>query len=148
MNIRLLIFPFALLLCLALCIGCASPPTELIEARRAYQAAYADETRTRAPTALQEAERTLHLAESSYAEDGDSERTRALAYAAERRVEQARVEAEINKLQEAQKPPAATNPPAKGETPPAEAETPAPTEEASTPPPTAEEDTPPPSEEQ
>lgn len=110
MNIRLRTLPFTLLLCLTVCAGCASTPTELVEAREAYRKAYTDETRTLAPGALKDAERTLLLAEASYDEDGDSERTRALAYAAERRVEQARVEAEIHKLKKAQSQSSTTQP--------------------------------------
>lgn len=73
---------------LAFLAGCAGPkpPAELRDARAAYAQASRGQTAQLNPADLHGAEQSLKRAEASFDDDGDSQRTRDLAYLAERRV--------------------------------------------------------------
>lgn len=100
MNIRPLLVRSCLVACALGLVACATAPSELVEARKAYEEAAAGETATYAPAELKTAEQTLQLAESSFDDEGDSYQTRALAYTAERRVQAASVVADTYKLRQ------------------------------------------------
>jgi outer membrane protein OmpA-like peptidoglycan-associated protein len=80
---------------LVLSIGCASTPTppELSDARSAYFKAEQGMAPHLRPDQLHEAKVALDRAERSYADDPDAQKTRDLAYVAERRAEIAEVQA-------------------------------------------------------
>src|SRR4051812_44245920 len=66
--------------------GCASkPPTELKNARAAYNDAAQSPAASVAPADVYEAKKALDRAEVAYNDDGDNAETRDLAYVAERR---------------------------------------------------------------
>jgi len=70
--------------------GCAStmpPPSELVDARRAYASAAAGPAHDLVPADLLSAQQALARAEQAFANAPDSPRTRDLAYVAERRAE-------------------------------------------------------------
>ena len=71
----------------ALLAGCASstPPTELKNARSAYQQATQSPGANLAPADVYEAKKSLDIAERAFAEDGDQPETRDLAYVAQRK---------------------------------------------------------------
>lgn len=71
--------------------ACGRPavPRELASARTAYDRASKSSTATLNPTDLHGAKRTLAAAERSFAENGDTQVTRDLGYAAERKVQTA-----------------------------------------------------------
>jgi outer membrane protein OmpA-like peptidoglycan-associated protein len=71
----------------ALGCGAAAVPPELASARTAYGRAASGPAASVAPTDLHQAKRSLDAAERSFEEDGDSQVTRDLGYAAERQVE-------------------------------------------------------------
>jgi len=73
--------------------GCASalPPSELVDARRAYAAAAAGPAKELVPADLLAAQQALGRAEQAFADKPDAQRTRDLAYVAERRAEIAAV---------------------------------------------------------
>lgn len=73
--------------------GCASTPapTELLNARRAYQEAASSPAATMAPAELLAARQAVDRAEAAFADEPDSQRTRDLAYVAERRSQRAEV---------------------------------------------------------
>jgi outer membrane protein OmpA-like peptidoglycan-associated protein len=74
----------------ALFAGCASvAPNELVNARSAYQLASEGPAAQLAPGALHEAHDALGLAEQSFLKEPDSYKTKDLAYAAQRKSEQA-----------------------------------------------------------
>ncbi len=74
----------------ALVAGCATmPPSELVNARSAYRQASEDEARQLVPAELHKAYEALNLAEQSFEEDGDSQKTKDLAYVAQRKSEKA-----------------------------------------------------------
>lgn len=74
----------------ALVTGCATvPPSELVNARLAYQQASAGEARRLVPAELHKAQEALKLAEQSFQQDANSQKTRDLAYVAQRKSEQA-----------------------------------------------------------
>jgi len=75
--------------------GCASaqPPSELIDARAAYQRASTGPAAQLSPADLHVARQTLDEAERSFKDDGPSEKTRDAAYTADRRVQIAEVHA-------------------------------------------------------
>lgn len=77
--------------------GCATapPPVELINARAAYQRASTGPAAQLDPADLHTAKETLDVAETSFANDGASEKTRNAAYTAERRVQIAEVRANV-----------------------------------------------------
>jgi outer membrane protein OmpA-like peptidoglycan-associated protein len=74
----------------ALFAGCASvAPNELVNARSAYQLASEGPAAQLAPAQLHEAHEALALAEQSFLKEPDSYKTKDLAYAAQRKSEQA-----------------------------------------------------------
>ena len=81
--------------------GCgASAPQELVNARTAYDRASRGPASQLNPAGLRSAKQTLDVAEHSFAEEGDSQETKDLAYTAERRTLQA--EARARDLQSGQ----------------------------------------------
>ena len=72
-------------------IGCAStpPPKELLDARQAYEHARDSAARDLTPAQLLAAQQALGRAEQAYADQPDAQRTRDLAYIAERKAETA-----------------------------------------------------------
>lgn len=77
-------------ICAALFTGCATaPPSELIDARLAYQQASESTAKQLVPADLHKAREALNLAEQSFEKDADSQKTRDLAYVAKRKSEQA-----------------------------------------------------------
>lgn len=76
--------------------GCASTtPSELIDARRAYEEASSGPAVQWAPAELHDAEEALAQAERAFEKDSKSFRTVDLAYVAERKAEMAEVQASI-----------------------------------------------------
>jgi outer membrane protein OmpA-like peptidoglycan-associated protein len=76
-------------LALTLAAGCAStsPSPELVEARRAYDAARTSQAATYTPSRVLEAQQALELAERAHEDDPNSNEERSLAYIAQRRAE-------------------------------------------------------------
>ena len=76
--------------------GCASvaPPHELVAARSAYNAAAGGPAGQLDPADLHTAKETLQAAEQSFDRDGDTQDTKDIAYAAERRAEVATARAD------------------------------------------------------
>ena len=70
-----------------LMVGCASPrpPTQLVDARVAYQRATQTPNASAVATDLYDARAALDSAERSFTDDGDSDKTKTLAYVAHRR---------------------------------------------------------------
>ena len=74
----------------ALVAGCATvPPSELTNARFAYQQASEGDAKQLVPAELHKAKESLNLAEQSFKDDSDSQKTKDLAYVAQRKSEQA-----------------------------------------------------------
>ena len=74
----------------ALFIGCATvAPNELVNARSAYQLASQGPAEQLVPAELHKAHEALVLAEQSFLKDPDSQKTKDLAYVAQRKSEQA-----------------------------------------------------------
>ena len=63
----------------------AAPPSDLLNARSSYRRASEGPAAQYDPADVHTAKKALDLAERSFAEDGDTQRTRDLAYTAERR---------------------------------------------------------------
>ena len=80
---------------LSVACGAANPPKELLDARAVYTRVAAGPAKELAPAELDTAKQSLGRAEGSFQEDGDSPRTRDLAYIAERRTLQADAQAGI-----------------------------------------------------
>jgi outer membrane protein OmpA-like peptidoglycan-associated protein len=76
-------------LALVLAAGCAStsPSPELIEARRAYDAARTSQAASYTPSRVLEAKQALDRAERAHEESANSNEERSLAYVAQRRAE-------------------------------------------------------------
>lgn len=69
-------------------VGCATvPPKELVQARQAYERASADRTNDRAPAEVHKAKASLDKAEVAFADEPESQKTRDLAYVAERKAQ-------------------------------------------------------------
>jgi outer membrane protein OmpA-like peptidoglycan-associated protein len=86
--------------------GCgSSPPPELVQARSAYEQAANGPANRYAPADVESAKQTLGVAERSYDQNGDSQQTRDIAYAAERQARiaeaRARTVAAIERRQKA-----------------------------------------------
>jgi outer membrane protein OmpA-like peptidoglycan-associated protein len=77
--------------CIGVLVGCAPsiPPTELINARQAYQHASAGQAAQLVPAELHKAQEALAVAEKSFQDDPKSFRTRDLAYIADRKAKMA-----------------------------------------------------------
>jgi outer membrane protein OmpA-like peptidoglycan-associated protein len=85
-----LLASFTIIACAGLLVSCASiPPTELINARQAYQQASAGQAAQLVPAELHKAEAALAIAEKSFQDDPKSFRTRDLAYVADRKAKMA-----------------------------------------------------------
>lgn len=68
--------------------GCATmPPNELVSARQAYQTASEGRAAELAPAELHKAQEALNRAEQSFAKDSDSDKTKDLAYVAQRKAQ-------------------------------------------------------------
>jgi outer membrane protein OmpA-like peptidoglycan-associated protein len=81
---------FILLACAGLLISCATvPPSELINARQAYQHASAGQAAQLVPAELHKAQEALAAAEKSFQDDPKSFHTRDLAYVADRKAKMA-----------------------------------------------------------
>jgi outer membrane protein OmpA-like peptidoglycan-associated protein len=80
-----------LVACTGLLVGCAAslPPTELINARQAYQHASTGPAAQLVPAELHKAQAALAIAEKSFQDDPKSFRTRDLAYLADRKAKMA-----------------------------------------------------------
>jgi outer membrane protein OmpA-like peptidoglycan-associated protein len=74
--------------------GCAAshPPQQLIDARAAYRHAIANDAQQMSPAALANAQSALQTAEHAFSQNGDEQRTRDLAYIAERKSDIANVD--------------------------------------------------------
>ena len=77
--------------CAGLLLGCAAsiPPTELIDARQAYQHASSSQAAQLVPAELHKAQLALAAAEKSFKDEPKSFRTRDLAYVADRKAKMA-----------------------------------------------------------
>ena len=84
-------------LCAGLLAGCAAsvPPTELVNAREAYQHASAGQAGVLVPAELHKAQEALAIAEKSFLDEPKSFRTRDLAYVADRKAKMAEALATI-----------------------------------------------------
>jgi len=83
-------------LCLVAASGCAhTAPKELSDARTAYKQAAEGPSREETPAQLHTAQKSLELAEATFEEEGDSERTRDRAYVAMRKAQLAVVQARL-----------------------------------------------------
>jgi len=86
----------AIATCAAVLYGCAgSVPSELADARLAYQTANAGPAAQHAPAELHKAKEALDQAELSFSDDSGSYQTRDLAYVAQRRAQMADAQASI-----------------------------------------------------
>lgn len=84
-------------LCAGLLAGCAAsvPPTELVNARQAYQHATTGQAALLVPAELHKAQEALAIAEKSFLDEPQSFRTRDLAYVADRKAKMAEALAAI-----------------------------------------------------
>ncbi len=75
-----------LMVVLSFLAGCGStpPPRALLDARAAYRTAQSSHAATLVPAELYEAKVSLNAAEQSFTDEGDTERTFALSYVAQR----------------------------------------------------------------
>ncbi|MFN0158339.1 MAG: OmpA family protein [Bacteroidota bacterium] len=82
---------YIIIACAALLAGCgtSAPPTELVNARQAYQRASAGQAGQLVPAELHKAQMALAAAEESFKDDPKSFRTRDLAYVADRKAKMA-----------------------------------------------------------
>jgi outer membrane protein OmpA-like peptidoglycan-associated protein len=80
-----------IIVCVGVFVGCAPsiPPTELINARQAYQHASAGQAAQLVPAELHKAQEALAIAEKSFQDDPKSFHTRDLAYIADRKAKMA-----------------------------------------------------------
>ncbi len=77
-------------------MGCASvPPPALLDARAAYQRASTSSAAELTPAQLHVAQQALALAESTFEDEGDSDKTRDRAYVATRKSELAEAQARL-----------------------------------------------------
>lgn len=83
MNFSRIVWPAILLVA----CGSSLPPRELTDARSAYERAKTGQAAQLKPEVVHEAKVSLDQAEQSFADDGDSDRTRDLAYVAQRKSE-------------------------------------------------------------
>jgi Outer membrane protein and related peptidoglycan-associated (lipo)proteins len=85
------IISLIIIACVGVVVGCAPsiPPTELINARQAYQHASAGQAAQLVPAELHKAQVALAIAEKSFQDDPKSFRTRDLAYVADRKAKMA-----------------------------------------------------------
>lgn len=77
--------------------GCASTaPRELLDARAAYRSAQESRAPELAPAELATARQYLEKAEAAFLDEGDEQPTRDLAYVAERKAQQAMIQARVS----------------------------------------------------
>jgi outer membrane protein OmpA-like peptidoglycan-associated protein len=95
----------SLVIALASIMGCATTttPSELLTARVAYTHASESAAATHDPADLHTAKKALSAAEQSFEEDGNTQKTRDLAYTADRRARIAESRGNASKSTEAQK---------------------------------------------
>jgi len=78
-------------------MGCAhNPPKELLDARAAYKQAASSVAQQETPAQLHTAENSLKLAEQTFNDEGDSDRTRDRAYVAMRKAQLAEVQGRVS----------------------------------------------------
>ena len=83
-----------------LTVACAhAPPSELVDARAAYERAAGGPAAKYDPAGLHVAKETLTVAEQRFKDDGNTELTRDQAYIAQRKAEYSEVIARIAMLQ-------------------------------------------------
>jgi outer membrane protein OmpA-like peptidoglycan-associated protein len=78
---------FIITMCIGLLVGCGAnlPPSELINARYAYQHASTGQAAQLVPAELHKAQEALSIAEKSFQNEPESYRTKDLAYVADRK---------------------------------------------------------------
>lgn len=77
--------------------GCAhTPPKELLDARAAFKQASSSIAQQETPAQLHTAENSLKLAEQTFTDEGDSDRTRDRAYVAMRKAQLAEVQGRVS----------------------------------------------------
>ncbi|WP_394846253.1 OmpA family protein [Pendulispora brunnea] len=81
------VFALAPLACFLAACASTTTPNELVRARTAYNGVSQGMARELAPADVRVARQTLDVAERSFDDDGDSDETKDLAYAAQRRAE-------------------------------------------------------------
>lgn len=78
-------------------VGCAhNPPKELLDARAAYKQAASSVAQQETPAQLHTAENSLKLAEQTFTDEGDSDRTRDRSYVAMRKAQLAEVQGRVS----------------------------------------------------
>lgn len=78
-------------------VGCAhTPPKELLDARAAFKQASSSIAQQETPAQLHTAENSLKLAEQTFTDEGDSDRTRDRAYVAMRKAQLAEVQGRVS----------------------------------------------------
>lgn len=78
-------------------MGCAhTPPKELLDARAAYKQASSSVAQQETPAQLHTAENSLKLAEQTFTDEGDSDRTRDRSYVAMRKAQLAEVQGRVS----------------------------------------------------
>jgi outer membrane protein OmpA-like peptidoglycan-associated protein len=83
--------------CLLTAYGCAhTAPKELVDARAAFNQASTGVAQTENPAQIHTAKKSLELAEATFEDEGDSDRTRDRAYVAMRKAQLADVQARLS----------------------------------------------------
>ncbi len=100
-NLSVIQMGFAVVLTSAGC-ATASPPADLLSARVSFDRAQHGPAATLNPSDLHTAEEAMQAAEKSFADDGDTQKTRDLAYVADRRAQIAEVRANATQASNAQ----------------------------------------------
>ncbi|MEY4511094.1 MAG: hypothetical protein RLZZ450_3216 [Pseudomonadota bacterium] len=78
-------------------MGCAhNPPKELLDARAAYKQAASSVAQQETPAQLHTAENSLKLAEQTFSDEGDNDRTRDRSYVAMRKAQLAEVQGRVS----------------------------------------------------
>jgi outer membrane protein OmpA-like peptidoglycan-associated protein len=78
-------------------MGCAhNPPKELLDARAAYKQAASSIAQQETPAQLHTAENSLKMAEQTFQDEGDSDRTRDRSYVAMRKAQLAEVQGRVS----------------------------------------------------
>ncbi|MGK4003400.1 OmpA family protein [Sorangium sp. So ce1036] len=100
-KLSLLRRPIALCVVLAAASGCSAtlPPKELVEARASYARASQGPATRLAPAQLDTAKQALSRAEAAFDEEPEAQRTRDLAYIADRKARQAEAAAGLQQAQ-------------------------------------------------
>jgi outer membrane protein OmpA-like peptidoglycan-associated protein len=87
--------------CVVLCVACGTvpPPRALLDARASFRKAQSSHAAALVPSELYEAKVALNTAEQSFIEEGDTDKTFALAYVAQRSADLVIVSANIKAAQ-------------------------------------------------